>query len=523
MPNTNHEQRLTRLLNTGNAGLLRGGLKGLEKESLRVDLDGHLARTPHPAALGAALTHPHITTDYSEALLELVTPPLPETADVIRFLADIHSFVYQHLDNEMLWCTSMPCKLEDDLSIPIAEYGKSNVGMMKHVYRRGLGWRYGRSMQTISGVHFNYSFPETLWPALKELYGDRLDLRQFVDDRYFGMLRNFQRISWLLLLFFGASPAVCKSFFHGTEPGFMEFDPYTLYQPYATSLRMSDIGYKNKNQAQVGISYNSLDDYISTLSHATGTPVPEYQKIGVKVNGEYRQLNANILQIENEFYSFARPKQPVLPGERAILALKKRGVSYVEVRAVDVNAYDPAGADAPALRFIEALLACCLLSDSPPMSAAEQQAVSHNQSETARRGRDPGLKLLRDGRELPLREWAADILGQMDGVCEILDAGDANGAYRASLLARRQDLADTSRLPSACVLAEMRANGESFFRFARRLSLSQRAYFMQRRLPTATERQFEAQTLESILKQQQMEAAETLNFDAYLQNYFAQT
>ena len=523
MPITDHEQRLSALLNHGSGELLRGGLKGLEKESLRVDLQGQLVRTPHPAALGAALTHPHITTDYSEALLELVTPPLPETSDVIRFLCDIHSFVYQHLDNEMLWCTSMPCKLQDDGSIPIADYGKSNVGMMKHVYRRGLGWRYGRSMQTISGVHFNYSFPEKLWPALKELYGDRRELREFVDDCYFDTLRNFQRISWLLLFFFGASPAVCKSFFQGEHAGFMEFDAHTLYEPYATSLRMSDIGYKNKSQSQVGVSYNGLSDYLVTLTHATNTPEPDYQRIGVKVDGEYRQLNANILQIENEFYSFARPKQPIHPGERATLALKKRGVSYVEVRAVDVNAYDTAGADAPALRFIEALLAWCLLSDSPPMSAAEQQAVSHNQSETARRGRDPELRLLRDGREVRLQAWAGDILGQLDGICEILDAADASSSYRTSLHARRQELADMDRLPSARVLRDMRAQGESFFRFARRLSLSHREYFMQRLLPAASERQFEELARESILKQRQIEAAETLDFDAYLQNYFAQT
>jgi len=372
-------------------------------------------------------------------------------------------------------------------------------------------------------VHFNYSFPEKLWPVLRELQQDRRTLREFVDEAYFGMLRNFQRVSWLLLYFFGASPAVCKSFFHGHFPDFKVFDAHTLYEPYATSLRMSDIGYKNKNQARVGVRYNSLSDYVASLSHAISTPEPEFQRIGVKVDGEYRQLNANILQIENEFYSFARPKQPINPGERATLALNKRGVMYVEIRALDVNAYDPVGADAPALRFIEALLAWCLLTDSPPISDPEQRAINRNQAETARRGRDPALRMLRDGREVLLRDWAAEITGQMDGICEILDGDDPSKPYSASLQARRQDLADTDRLPSARVLADMRAHGEGFLGFAKRLSETHRDYFLQRRLPAATQLQFQQLAAQSLEKQQQIEATDSLSFDEYLQQYFSQT
>ncbi|MGH8308065.1 MAG: glutamate--cysteine ligase [Gammaproteobacteria bacterium] len=524
MPSSKHlDQRLSRLLASPVAPLLRGGRTGLEKESLRVDAKGCIVKTEHPISLGAALTHPHITTDYSEALIELVTPPLATIEDTLGFLCDIHSFVYQHMDGEMLWATSMPCSLEDDAHIPIARYGKSNVGMMKHVYRRGLGYRYGRTMQTISGVHFNYSFPERLWPALKELQGDRRPLREFTDDSYFGMLRNFQRLGWLVPYFFGASPAVCKSFFHGRDPGFREFDAGTWYEPYATSLRMSDIGYKNKNQAHLGVHYNSLDDYVSSLTHAISTPEPEYEAIGVKVNGEYRQLNANILQIENEFYTYVRPKQPINPGERAALALKKRGVMYAEVRALDVNAYDPVGADAPALRFIEALLALCLLHESLPVSEQEQAIINHNQTRTARYGRDPELELQRNGRSIRLRDWAKQITDQMDGICEILDSDDARKPYRVSLQARREELADPERLPSARILVDMRINGESSFRFAKRLSEKYRDYFRQRRLTPATQQYFEQLARDSLEKQAQIEAANRISFDEYLKQYFAQT
>lgn len=520
---SNSDALLQRVLASSAAQLLRGGLKGLEKESLRVTPEGRIVHTPHPRALGAALTHPHITTDYSEALIELVTPPLATSEATLEFLCDIHSFVYPQLGSEMLWATSMPCSLDRDAEIPIAYYGKSNVGMMKHVYRRGLGWRYGRTMQTISGVHFNYSFPTALWPVLQELLEHKGQLRAFTDNAYFGMLRNFQRLGWLVPYFFGASPAVCKSFFHGRDPGFAEFDRHTYYQPYATSLRMSDIGYKNKNQAHVGVHYNGIEDYVATLTHAISTPEPEYEAIGVKVDGDYRQLNANILQIENEFYSFVRPKQPIRPGERAALALKKRGVMYAEVRALDVNAYDPVGADAPALRFIEALLLLCLLTDSPPISAQEQDIVNHNQTQAACCGRDPQLELGRDGGRIRLRDWAREVTGQLHDICRVLDGNDTSRPYTASLQARREELADPERLPSARILADMRQHGESFFEFGRRLSKTHRQYFLQRRLPAERQRQFEQWARESLDKQARIEAAERLSFDEYLARYFAQT
>ena len=518
------EQRLHRLSAAGDTGaLLRGGGKGLEKESLRVTPKGCIAETPHPAALGSALAHPYITTDYSEALLEFVTPPFADVRATLKFLTDIHAFVYPRLGDEMLWATSMPCALEGDERIPIARYGSSNVGMMKHVYRRGLGWRYGRTMQTISGVHFNYSFPEALWPALKAAERDPRPLREFKDDWYFRTLRNFQRLGWLVPYLFGASPAMCKTFLQGRDLKFEAFDAHTLYEPYATSLRLSDIGYKNSNQARIGVTYNSLEDFVATLSHAISTPAADYERIGVKVEGEYRQLNANILQIENEFYGSIRPKQPINSGERATLALKRRGVMYLEVRALDVNAYDPAGADEPTLRFIEALLAHCLLTDSPLTTPAEQGMIGNNQLLVARRGRDPSLMLQRGDRQLRLRDWARQVLDELAPVCVHLDGDDAARPYTASLEIQRASVEDADRTPSARILADMRAHGESFFRFAERMSDTHRRHFLAAPLPAATEAEFAAEARASLERQAAIEAADKLSFDEYLHQYFSQS
>ena len=175
------EHTLAALINSGEPGIITGGRKGLEKESLRVTPDGHIAQTPHPRELGSALTNENITTDYSEALIELVTPTFRTSWELLQYLTDLHQFVYQHLGDELLWATSMPSIIGGDADIPIAQYGKSNVGRMKTVYRNGLGVRYGRIMQAISGVHYNYSFPEQMWDPWADLVESRV--KAFVPAR----------------------------------------------------------------------------------------------------------------------------------------------------------------------------------------------------------------------------------------------------------------------------------------------------------------------------------------------------
>jgi glutamate--cysteine ligase len=337
------ERRVAGLVNSGERGVLRGGRKGVERESLRVTPDGDIVHTPHPQALGAPLTNEHITTDFSESLIELVTPPFGETWELVQYLCDIHQFVYRHLGDELLWSTSMPGRIESDASIPLAQFGSSNIGRIKTIYRHGLGVRYGRIMQAIAGVHYNYSFPPALWDVLGHINQSTLPQQDFVSEQYFGVLRNYRRYGWLILYLFGTSPAVSKSFFLGRTADLPSLDRDTAYEPFGTSLRMSDVGYRNKNQATVSVSVNSLDEYVRDLSRAISTPYPPYQQIGVKVDGEYRQLNANILQIENEYYSYIRPKRIARSGERPTKALHRAGVEYVEVRALDVSAFDPVG------------------------------------------------------------------------------------------------------------------------------------------------------------------------------------
>lgn len=518
------EDQVSALLMQLSPDSLRGGKVGLEKESLRVDRAGNLAKTPHPSALGAPLTHPYITTDYSEALCELVTPPGEQVAATLDFLLAIHQFVYQTLQDEILWATSMPCVVKGDNSIPVAQYGTSNAGRMKTLYRIGLGYRYGRVMQAIAGIHFNYSLPPQLWIALQTIQASKLALPDFINAGYFGLIRNLQRIGWLIPYLFGASPAICKSFLGGQATTLAHWDDSTYYGPEATSLRMGNIGYQNNQSKQTGFKadYNSLEAYLASLQYATSTPYPPYEKIGVRVGGDYRQLNSYILQIENEYYSTIRPKQPLIGNEKPSIALRRRGVGYVELRSLDVNAFEPLGISLTQMYFLEALLLFCALLASPPITAEEYQAIDQNELSVAHYGRQAGLCLNYQGHVVTLQQWAQAILQAMRPVCRALDQGLPDQPYQAAWRVQQQRVDNPELTPSAQVLATMRTHQESFSQFGLRLSQKYNDYF--RGLPWRAEQQalFMQWAIQSHEQQALLERTDAITFADYLQQYFAQ-
>ncbi len=515
------ETRLLQLSAPEAAGLVRGGQRGVERECLRITPDGRLAQTPHPRALGSALTNAWITTDFSEALLEFVTPPQRWNWQTIQFLCDIHQFTMERIGDELLWPLSMPCRIKNDAEVPIAYYGTSNIGRMKTIYRRGLANRYGSTMQAISGVHYNYSLPDAFWPLYRELEGERSGLQDFRSAAYLSAVRNVRRLDWLLLYLFGASPALCKSFVQGRESGLDELDSATLYGPWATSLRMSDLGYRNDAQANLVVSANSLDEYVRDLSAATRLPRAEFARIGVKVDGEYRQLNANQLQIENEFYSTIRPKRVIEPGERPTAALLRGGVQYIELRALDISPSDPVGLNQRQLRFLEVFLIYCLLLDSPPISAAEQERIDRNHGLVARRGREPGLQLLRGAGSVSLQTWGMAICKEMEAVARLLDPDGKQGPVEA-VRHHAQAIEDPSLTPSAALIAELRNRQQSLAVYGLDLARRTREYFLS--LGTDLNQHREALVTEagdSLLRQAQMEAGDVLDFDEYLTRYLA--
>ncbi len=516
------EHRVNRLAAARPSNLLWGGLIGIEKESLRVQPDGYLSDRPHPEALGSALTNRFVTTDFSEALLEFITPSFSHTWEALRFLCDIHQFSYEVMGDELLWATSMPCRIPDDGEIPLAYYGGSNVGRMKTIYRNGLGYRYGRTMQTIAGVHFNYSLPTTFWPVYMQLEKSRLAEDEFRSDAYLGLVRNFRRFGWLVLYLFGASPAVCKSFGDVADSDMESLDGETMYEPYGTSLRMSDLGYSNSTQAGLNISLNNLDDYIGDLIRAMTTPEPRYQEIGLKEDGEYRQLSVNQLQIENEYYSPIRPKRVAFSGERPTAALRRGGIEYVEIRSLDMNVFDPVGINQNVMRFMEAFLVYCLLEESPPFAIKDFEVAVQNHAATAKKGRDPSLKMFRNCKTVSLVDWATEILGDVRVVAELIDKGEERNVYVQAVDAQMDLVSDSELTPSARLLAELREGGTSFFEFALACAAGHKQYFADLvALSAGRQEEFASEAAESLRRQQDIEMADTISLEEYLERWFA--
>lgn len=496
--------------------LLLQGRRGIERETLRVDAAGRLALTPHPAALGSALTHPTITTDFAEALLELITQPHADCAAALDELEGLHRFVYAELGDEYLWNQSMPGQLPAQEEIPIAWYGTSNLGMFRHVYRRGLALRYGKRMQCIAGIHYNYSLPAQLFAALAVEEGSRATPQAFQSAAYLRLIRNLRRHGWLLAYLFGASPALARSFLDEVPAELQRLGGDTLYLPYATSLRLSDIGYRNSAQDGLMPSLNRLDDHLGDVQRAVQTPYLPYQALGVQAQGGWRQLSANLLQIENEYYALARPKAVPKSGERSLQALLRQGIQYVELRALDLDPFAPMGIDQVCARFLDAFMLFCLLSEAPRDDVRSRRQDQENLLLASQEGRRPGLQLWREGGDLSLQQWALEVIEGIEACADLLDSLRDDGIHAKALSAQRHKVLEPDCTPSARVMERLRSHGGSLGEFSRQCSAEHAAFFRGRPLPPEQTVALQHQARRSWREQQALEAGDQQSFADYL-------
>jgi len=508
------------------AKTLSGIERGIEKEGLRVAQDNGVAQTAHPSRLGSTLTHPSITTDYSEALLEFITPKDSSIDSTVKYLTDLHRFTVSNIGDELLWPASMPCKIDGDESIPIADYGSSNIGQLKHVYRQGLGLRYGRIMQSIAGIHYNFSLPESFWQA----YYDKLkasaspcavngvNLKDFKSENYFSLIRNFRRYSWILAYLFGASPVLDKSFLDDQEHDLESFSDDTLGMKYATSLRMSDLGYQNTAQEQLHVSYNSLNDYVTTLAKAMTVKYPKYEKIGLKVDGQFKQLNSNVLQIENEYYSDIRPKRVAQTAEKPIAALRDRGVEYIEVRILDINPFIAEGIDQEQIRFLDTFLLYCLLSQCPNTSDTGCPEIKSNLRNVILRGRDPSLKVCQNGQMVPFKEAATNLLDDLISIAELLDTAHGGADYVNAIAAQKEKIVNSDLTPSGKIMLLLE-QGHDFLDIARDLAEQHKAHFESLEPDADFNQQLDELRIQSIEQQSVLEKSDALPFADFLEAY----
>lgn len=523
--NTTHfSERLAQLAQEDTRTTLRGIKHGVEREALRINRDGSLAQTEHPSALGSALTHEYITTDFSESLLEFITPPESDPNKTIEQLKDIHKFVLANIDDERLWPMSMPCYVQSAEQIPIAQYGSSNIGKMKTLYRVGLKNRYGSMMQAISGVHFNFSLPDEFWQVwVKQTEGKPAD-RDSISAAYFGMVRNYRRLCWLIPYLFGASPALCGSFIKGNESKlpFKKLGSGTYYLPFATSLRMSDLGYTNSEQSGLAICYNNVDSYIDSLRNAINTPSEKYASFSERLNGEHQQLNANVLQIENELYSPIRPKQPTHSLEKPTDALASRGVSYIEVRTLDVNPFSDIGIELEQFYFLDVFLIYCLVAPSEFMDDQQYHQTENNLNAVVTEGRDPELRLQNGSDEVSIPQWSEELFAGMREIAAILDEVNQCSHYSNSLEKQWEKTQDPDKTLSGKLLKHLLDNELDNGHLGVALAEEYKVSLGQHDYTTLTDSALTQQASESLASQVAQEKSDSVDFDTFLRNYFSQ-
>jgi glutamate--cysteine ligase len=502
---------------------LTGIGRGIEREGLRVLPEGRLSLKPHSKRLGSALTHPYITTDYSETLLEFITPVSFDAETTIAQLQDIQKYTLSQIDGELLWPMSMPCFVDDEDAIPLANYGSSNVGLMKTAYRQGLKNRYGSMMQVISGIHFNFSFSQNFWQSMQKISESNVPVNDFISEKYFSLLRNYKRYCWLIPYLYGSSPAICGSFLKNkaTSLPFKKSASGYMYLEYATSLRMSDLGYTNSEQSSLQICYNDLDGYLDGVQNAINLPSEKFAALGVKVDGNYQQLNSNILQIENELYAPIRPKQVARSGEKPSEALRNRGVEYIEVRALDVNPFSDTGISIEQVYFLDIFITYCALADSPLFSCEQQQNCDANMDEVVVRGRDPHLLLNDNGCDKSVKDWGIELFSEMEKVAKLLDNAHGGEKYAQALLNEQRKLTDPSLTPSAKLLDCVVNQGKSLTKIALQQAQDYRQKLLDSDYQIYSETYFTEAAVKSLEDQKNIEDSDQLDFDTFLSDYFA--
>jgi glutamate--cysteine ligase len=486
-------------------------IRGIEKECLRSDF-GKVSTKPHSDKVGKALTHSFITTDFSESLLEFITPPLESTDECLSFLEKLHIYTQEKFHDEVLWPNSIPCELEDD-NMPLALYGSSNIGRLKTLYRSGLSYRYGRRMQMVAGIHYNISFGESLVKKLWKERGSKQSYTKFKSQMYFDTIRNYRKYFWMLIYLFGASPVIDKSFVGNRPHALDELDESSLYLEHATCLRMGGLGYQSNSQDSIYICYNDLDHYIETLNDALTASHEPYSKIGNKVGDEYRQINDFLLQIENEYYSLIRPKMPINPLERPLSALKSRGVEYLELRLFDLDPFSPIGISKQQTDFTDLFMLFCLLSESEKHDPIQCRSFDQNQKLVVEQGRLPGLEIWEYDKKRDMKDWANELLSKIKAMAVDLELDSS------SVDLQKKKFNDVSLTPSAKLLAEIKREDQTFLEYTRTKARENRALFLNKSLSDSDREMLDKEVSLSIQKQLNEEQSDTKSFDDFLIDY----
>ena len=389
---------LSRIRETLSLEDLRKGSFGIEWECLRVKENGELSLSPHPEIFGDKLTNPYITTDFSESQIEIITPAFDTIDEAFSFFSFMADLVNSSLaDDEYLWFQSLPCILPSSSEIPIAKYKGRGLGEESMEYRRGLAKKYGLKKQLISGIHFNFSFKEELIQKLYDsaIESDYMDYKDFKDKLYLKISRNYIRYVWLIIYLTGCSVAVHDSFTLDCKKLMDHRDNQgSLYSEKGPSFRNSSCGYKN-------------------LEHL----YPSYDSIGEFTRDIQSFIDEGHLSEAKELYTQIRlkPKNPA----NLLDSLNKEGIQYLEIRTLDINPFYKCGLIKNDMNFLHMFLIYLLTKEESNNEKWQEEAL-YNEEKTAECGYDEDVKLIKDGEEIPLKEWALSILDEMEMMAKTL-------------------------------------------------------------------------------------------------------
>ena len=509
------ENLIPKILNSSISNILFSGKIGIEKESIRAK-DAKISTMSHFQELGSSLFNRYITTDFSESQLELITPPFNKNELCLKFLNNIHHFVNNNIDDEYLWPLSMPPYFKSEEEVPIAFYGNSNLALFKETYRNGLANRYGKAMQAISGIHFNYSLPEELWTShiFQDEDMDQMSLRNSI---YFRTVRNLVRLNWLVLYLYGCSPII-NDVFRNKSYKFKKLNNNDYFLPYATSLRMSDMGYKNSIQDNLFISLNDLEHYIKDLKKATQVKSDDFEKIYNKTNESRSQLNSNRIQIEDEYYAVARPKNSSNLDIRMLEKLNTGGINYIELRSIDLNPFSNIGIDEEMAYFLEILMIYATFSSSQPMSENEYKISNQNDLNVSIRGREPNLLLSRNGARVSLQEWGLEVIESMETLLDSIDVG--GNKYLYAISKAKEKILNVEKTPSDIFLKTIEDQKIEMLDFGKMKGETYKAQFLQKNIDTNKDWDIlDKEVSDSLLKFESTTTHEKISFDEFLKEY----
>jgi len=505
-------RHLSTILSENRLSEYASGLIGIEKENLRVS-NAQISRNEYESSLGSSLCNKYITTDFSESQFEFITPPIEDASVCLKFLDDTHHFTQTKIGEDLLWPFSMPPFVKRDDDIPIAKYGQSNPGLFRTIYRNGLSYRYGRLMQTISGLHYNFSFPDIFFRDLSAKLPNYNE-RQVRSDIYLRTIRNIHRINWLLLYLFGSSPIVSKSFTKELSDDFLSYKD-SFYLPHATSLRMSDLGYNNSNRADLFISTNNIDEYANDLLEATNTNSKIFANFPNFESGNRTQINTNILQIEDEYYAIARPKSSIGVNTRLASKLKTGGVNYIELRSIDLDPFTRIGIRLEDIIFLKVIIIYCAFAPSPKMTKKEHYEIKDNDLIVAKMGRKQNLFIKKASKKISLDDWAFEIFDELYLINEKI--GNDNciiDKFRKRLVSKEETL-------SAKLLDTFLSSSNTLDEIGIEIAQKNKEDFLKEYSSKKPNfKTLENEALRSIKEQENLERYNDISFDEFLDNYF---